>query len=106
MSENIGTSLGKCILHIISGKKNIEEIQKIISALDFRDEKHLLTKIQAYKNGLWLLAPERAESVFHQLRDEGKIEWCRQTRKAVIDLDTPIWVEHEDSIKFWPIHPE
>lgn len=89
----IGLSLSRCVADIARGTVAIEDVERIVSRTMARNGDDWKLVIADYRAGRWIEFPDRAEQIFHQLSEMGKIEQPR--------LISPIHFPQVEGNKHW-----
>ncbi len=97
----IGLSVSSCILDIVRGVVNINDVAKIIGSTCVEDPAKWGELIQLYRRVYWDQYPDQAEKIFHQLLAEGKIFQPRVSHHHRPEFDEgKHWVNSEQEIEY------
>jgi hypothetical protein len=98
----IGLSISFCIADICRGTKKLEDVEKIVAGTKMATPEDVEGVLASYKETYWRLFPDKAERLFRQLWDEGKIYQPRLNDGWAPNIARGHWVTNESKTKRHP----
>lgn len=89
----IGFSLSFCIRDICEGKVKSEDVLYICTGCAPRDDRDIAELLNEYCKTYWRKCPDRARSVFVELRQEHRIGWLSSFEKNSCNIGWGHWLD-------------